>query len=263
MERSNHQIRRRGLLGVVATSAVLAGCLGDDPGENGGANGNDSGENGGTDESDGEDGNGGANESDGETDSETTGEASVPVLGDPDAAVTLEAYEDMGCPHCRRYENDGFETIREQYLEPGRIRYEYRDRTVTGAPGTAAANAAQAVFEREGNDAFWEFKSAVFDRQERLRRSPVETLRSVADSLGFDADAIAEAARQRSHSDDVSADNERGRSLGVTATPSFVIDGALASEGADISELTAQLDSALGDAAADDADPSAPDGTRQ
>lgn len=191
------------------------------------------------------------------------GAENVPVLGDPDAGVTLEVFEDMACGACRAYENNGFESIESNFIATEQIRYEHRDRISIGTPSRDAANAAREVLEMEGNDAFWEFKSAVFDRQERLRRSPVETLRSVADSLGFDADAIAEAARQRSHSDDVSADNERGRSLGVTATPSFVIDGALASEGADISELTAQLDSALGDAAADDADPSAPDGTRQ
>jgi protein-disulfide isomerase len=174
------------------------------------------------------------------------GAENVPVLGDPDAGVTLEVFEDMACGACRAYENNGFESIESNFIATEQIRYEHRDRISIGTPSRDAANAAREVLEMEGNDAFWEFKSAVFDQQNSLRRSPLGTLESVANSLGFDGAAVREAADNRSHSDAVSADNERGRALGATATPSFVVDGDVVGEGANaVGSVAREIESRL------------------
>jgi len=174
------------------------------------------------------------------------GAENVPVLGDPDAEVTLEVYEDMACGACRAYQNNGFETIESEFLTTEQIRYEHRDRISVGTPSRDAANGAREVLEMEGNGAFWEFKSAVFDQQNSLRSAPLGTLESVANSLGFDGTAVREAADDRTHSDAVSADNERGRALGATATPSFVVNGDLAGEGANaVGSVAREIESSL------------------
>lgn len=49
----------------------------------------------------------------------------------------------------------------------------------------------------------------------------------LAEHLGLDADAMAEALFDGRHAARVSTDHAEGRALGVTAVPTFVLDGSL------------------------------------
>jgi len=158
------------------------------------------------------------------------GADNVPVRGDPDADVVLEVYEDLGCPACRQYVQNGLPDIQTQYLDDGLIRYEHRD-LITTEIGNNAASAAREVLDRHGNDSFWEFHGAMYANQNRLRSEGAALFGEVASELGFDAQAIQQAGVDRAHQSAVDADVERGRSLGATSTPSFVLDGELIDAG--------------------------------
>jgi len=149
----------------------------------------------------------------------------VPVRGNPDADMVLEAYADMGCPGCRAFDETGFDGIQANYLDDGLVRYEHRDLIVTGNAAEQAANAAREVYDRHGNDAFWEFKSAVYENQERLEGGVPALFGEIASNLGLDADAIEEAGANRDHQSAVDADTERGESIGIDSTPGFALDG--------------------------------------
>ncbi|MBI1376398.1 MAG: thioredoxin domain-containing protein [Frankiales bacterium] len=49
----------------------------------------------------------------------------------------------------------------------------------------------------------------------------------LAEHLGLDSDAVAEALFDGRHAEAVRADHDHGRALGVTTTPTFVVDGLL------------------------------------
>lgn len=198
--------RRRVLLGIGATGMVaLAGCTG----------------------------------------STSDGAENVPVLGNENADVTLEVYEDMGCPACGEYVQNSFDNIRSQYVDTNQIRYEHRDLMST-SQGPLAANAAREVFERHGNDAFWEFKSEIFADQGGFRNSPTSTIEAISDDLGFETQAILDAVDDQTHSDAIDADESRASSLGANTTPSFVVNESLAGRGAgSVPEVVQELDAEL------------------
>ena len=151
------------------------------------------------------------------------GADNVPWRGNADADVVLEVYEDLGCPACRQYVQNGLPDIQAQYLDDGLIRYEHRD-LITTDIGNNAASAAREVLDRHGNDAFWNFHAAMYDNQNRLRNEGAALFGEVAGELGLDAEAIQQAGVDRTHQDAVDADIDRGRSLGVDSTPSFVLN---------------------------------------
>lgn len=189
-QRAGRRLSRRTFLGGVGASAVaLAGCLG-----------------GGTAE----------------------GSENVPVRGDPDADVTLEVYEDFTCGHCQNYETQTFPQVQEAYLAPGLIRYEHRDYPFLSSQAWQAASAVREVYEENGNGSFWEYKSALMERGSEIESGAPDVFGSVAEELTLDADSIQTAATDRVHDDAAEADKERGESLGVGGTPSFVVDGELA-----------------------------------
>lgn len=154
------------------------------------------------------------------------GAGNVPVRGNPDADVTLEVFEDLGCPSCRNYVLNEFSAIQGQYLDDGLIRYEHRDYIVTSRVARNAASAAREVLNQQGDSAFWEFVEAVYDNQNRLQGGVPDLFAELANDLGFDGEAVAEAGQNLAHDSAVDADINRGDSLGISGTPSFVVDGS-------------------------------------
>lgn len=155
------------------------------------------------------------------------GSENVPVRGDPDADVTLEVYEDFTCPHCQTYEQETFPEVQDAYLEQGLIRYEHRDFPFLGGEAWQAASAVREVYDEYGNDQFWEYKSALMARGGEIETGAPDVFGSVAEEMTLESEPIRSAAADRAHDDAAEADKERGRSLGVNGTPSFVVNGEL------------------------------------
>lgn len=153
------------------------------------------------------------------------GAADPPVRGDPDADVTLESFEDFSCGACRAYTLEGFSLLEESHIQPGEIRYEFRNFPFIGDESFEAANAARAAYVEGGNDAFWEFKTRVMENQSSIPVSSPELFGDIAAEMDMDREPIETAAVDETYEDEVSADKSRGEDIGVSSTPSFAIDG--------------------------------------
>lgn len=183
------------------------------------------------------------------------GASDPPVRGDPDAGVTLEVFEDFACGACRAYTLEGFPSLESSHIEPGAIRYEFRNFPFIGDESFEAANAARAAYERGGgDDTFWPFKTRVFENQSSIRAGSPGLYGDIAAEMGLDRGPIETAAVEESFDDAVSADKSRGEDLGVDSTPSFAIDGDLVdtSEALTVGDLVGivqeELDQALEEA---------------
>lgn len=178
-----------------------------------------------------------------------------PVLGDPDAAVTLAVYEDFACPHCADYNENGFDTLHAEYIEPEAIRYEHRDAPIPVAdPGSwQAASAARAVQARHGTDAFWNYAEKLFAHASELGGDVEALFERLASELGYDdAAEIATAGVERVHDPTVQADRQRAGEIGVPGTPAFVVDGEVVTSGFGsdtISTVQSALEGALSESA--------------
>ena len=174
---------------------------------------------------------------------------SPPVMGDPDAAVTLAVFEDYACPHCADYNTEGFPELEERYVAPGEIRYEHRDLPIPVAePGSfQAANAARAVQDRHGDGAFWAYAEALFERSGDIPGEAPALFATIADEQGHDGDAIREAAVERVYERTVQSDREEAVEIGVEATPAFVLNGEVVASGFG-SETVEDISAALADA---------------
>jgi protein-disulfide isomerase len=172
------------------------------------------------------------------------------VAGDPDAAVTVAAYEDFACPHCADYNATVVPELRRDYIDDDRIRYEHRDFPIPVSDASRpAANAARAVQDRVGDGAFWRFAEGLFERQRDL--GP-ERYASLASTVGADGAAVRRAAVARQYRVTVERDRERGAQAGVRGTPAVLVDGEIVplddgSETPFYGRLSARIDAALGD----------------
>ncbi|WP_128905651.1 thioredoxin domain-containing protein [Halorubrum amylolyticum] len=224
---------RRTLLAGVAAAGVggAAGCLG-----GGGGGGND-----GLDTS-------GVDLSTGEYDCDLTEPSDPdldyrPVLGDPDADVVVQGFEDFTCPHCATYELEHFPAIREEFIAPGDVRYEHWDFPIPVDETWAApvASAARGVGERQGDEAYFAFSSAAYESQGSYGG---EAIGAAAEAAGADPCAAIADARFAAYGEGAASDRSEGVSMGVSGTPTIFVDGE-AVDGYDADAIAAAIESAL------------------
>ena len=168
----------------------------------------------------------------------------APVLGDPDADVTVMAFEDYACPHCQTYALDVLPEIKRRYVETGKIRYEHHDFPipVDGRWSWAVAGAARAVQDTVGDEAFFTYSRLAF---ENLGNYSMDLLGSLAEEVDADPATVKSAARNDTYRPVLEADRTRGQELGLDGTPEVYVNGQ-ATDGYDVDTVTAAIDAALG-----------------
>jgi protein-disulfide isomerase len=210
---------RRGYLAAVpGTAAGLSGCLGSLTG--GGSAGNCE-----------------------AATSGTVSELPAPVAGDPEADVTVMAFEDFSCPHCRTYSLEIFPKVREQFVDPGKVRYEFHDFPIPVSRkwSWAAASAARAVQDRVDDAAFYDYAHALFENQGDYSMSLIEDL---AEDTEATPCAVRAAAENETYRPVSKADRQRGQDMGVSGTPAVFVDGEYVRQ-ATFSNIEAAIQSKL------------------
>lgn len=160
--------------------------------------------------------------------------ADAPMLGNPDAIVTLVEFTDFQCPFCSRAN-----TTIHQLLEknPDKVRIVFRHYPLPFHDKAKLAHQAAEAAKIQGK--FWEYYDSLFADQGKLAR---EDLIARAQTLGLDvakftADMDSEAVIKK-----VEADFEAGGKAGVRGTPHFFINGALFSGAQPLEAFQANLD---------------------
>ncbi|WP_123622402.1 thioredoxin domain-containing protein [Halorubrum sp. CSM-61] len=146
-----------------------------------------------------------------------------PTLGNPDADVTVQAFEDFTCGHCATYKLDHFPTIREEYIGSGDVHYEHWDfpLPVDEQWAVPVASAARGVGARHGDEAFFEFATAAYESQGSYGGgSSTDDMPAGADTCAVLADAEFSA-----YEESIQNDKSEGESMGVSGTPTIFVNG--------------------------------------
>lgn len=166
----------------------------------------------------------------------------APTLGPEDAPVTIMAFEDYACSHCQTYSLEIFPQIYADYVEPGDVHYEFHDFPIPiNQSSERGANAARAVQHTVSDGAFWAYSKSLFENRGSLDPS---TYGDLAEDVNADPETVRTAAVERSYSDTVQADRERGMDMGIQGTPAIFVDGTLL-EGYSYDRISSAIDEAL------------------
>ena len=139
------------------------------------------------------------------------------VLGDPSAPITIVAFEDFLCGHCQRYKATVDQFI-EQYVAPGRARFEYRFFPVVhpGYSPQAAKLTECAETLRPGS--FWNAHDAMFEIAS-ARAFSDNSSRSFADFMELSYNDLLQCTQD---AEQVDIDLRLGSQNGVTGTPTVM-----------------------------------------
>jgi protein-disulfide isomerase len=164
--------------------------------------------------------------------------ADGPSKGPDDAAVTIIEFSDFQCPFCSRALPVLAEVL-ERYPEDVRLVYRHLP---LDSIHPRARTAAEASLCAEAQRQFWEYHDALFENNNALAD---EDLRAIAETLGLDVPAWAQCMSENVFAVRVEADLEAGRSVGISGTPAFLINGLLLTGARPVEDFVKMIDSEL------------------
>ena len=149
-------------------------------------------------------------------------ENSSPILGDPNAPITLVEFGDYQCHFCNVFFHNTEEDIVENYIETGKVKMIFKDFTIIGPDSINAAHGAHCANDQ---GLFWEYHDILYDNWtgENNGWASSENLLKFAQQTGLDVEQWSQCMINSEHSEIITASNQDAKTLGLTGTPSFFV----------------------------------------
>jgi len=168
------------------------------------------------------------------------------VMGNPDAAVTVQTWEDFMCPACQQWGPRVREQLINDYIKTGKVRMEFHHFPLPiHAPGSEmGAMAAECAADQ---NVFWPYHDRLFQEAERGGQPALqlERLVSYAKDMGLDDKEFLQCMTSQKYRDEVTASVTEATSLGLNSTPSVLVNGQVMENPFDYNALKAEIDRLL------------------
>ena len=149
-----------------------------------------------------------------------------PIIGDPNAPITIIEFSDFQCPFCARFNSQTLPAILDEYIEQGKVKLVFRDFPIQSIhPNALPASVAAECANEQGK--FKEMHDKLFGYQNQWNK--VETIDAIslfnqyAIEMDLDQEIFDSCLSNGKYIDEIKKDLEDGRDYGVSGTPGFFI----------------------------------------
>jgi protein-disulfide isomerase len=155
-------------------------------------------------------------------------------LGDPNAEVLIQVFEDFKCIACQSYHQNVEMRVIEEIVEPGLAyyvfhQYPFLDDRIAEKDSDRSANAAECAAEQ---NRFWDYNDILFANYNGIAGEYRDNrLIAFAESLDLDMDAFNACYEDQRYQDKIDEDLLLGKDMGVGGTPSLFVNGVDVSPG--------------------------------
>jgi protein-disulfide isomerase len=175
--------------------------------------------------------------------------ASGKALGPAEASVVVQEFSDFQCPYCGLLATGAEPQLVEQYVATGQVRWEFHhylvvDSIVGGSESRRAAEASECANEQ---GEFWNFHAMLFANQQGEGQGAFsdQRLKAFAAALELDSERFNACFDAGRLAQQVQADQQLGRSLGVRGTPTVFVNGALVPNPLDVEAFSQMIEAEL------------------
>jgi protein-disulfide isomerase len=167
-------------------------------------------------------------------------------LGDPNAPVKVEVFEDFQCPYCRQYSEQVEQQIIKTYVVTNQVYYTYVPFSFLDDRSAIKESklAAEAAFCASDQGKFWQFHDMVYANQtgENIGDFTERRLKAFAAKLKLDTATFNSCFSNGKYTQRVLDQRAYSESVGVTSSPSFTVNGKLITGS---NELISAIEAAL------------------
>jgi protein-disulfide isomerase len=147
------------------------------------------------------------------------------VMGEQNATITLVEYSDFECPYCKKYFNETFAKIKTNYVDTGKIKYQFKHFPLNIHPKAPAAGEAAECALEQGK--FWEMHDALFTNQSAWGQSSkhLDLFKQYAAELKLDTQKFNDCLDSNSKAAFVQSEYQEGLEKNLSGTPTIFING--------------------------------------
>jgi protein-disulfide isomerase len=148
------------------------------------------------------------------------------ILGNQNSTVTFLEYSDFECPYCKKYYSETYAKIKANYIDTGKIKYQFKHFPLNIHPKAPdAAEAAECALEQ---NKFWEMHDLLFSNQSLWGKSAQHMdvfKRYAAEDLKLDTQKFNDCLDNHTKADVVQTEYQEGLSKNLSGTPTIYING--------------------------------------
>ena len=145
-----------------------------------------------------------------------------PILGDPNAPITLVEFGDYQCHYCNVFFQTIEDDIIKNYVKTGKVKMIFKDYNIIGPDSINASHGAHCSNEQ---GLFWEYHDTLYSNWagENNGWASPRNLTIFAEEVNADMDKWTQCMNEKSHSITINESNDDARTLELTGTPAFFV----------------------------------------
>jgi protein-disulfide isomerase len=168
-------------------------------------------------------------------------------MGNPDAPVRIDVFEDFQCPACRSFTENYEPLLMANDIPAGRAYYVFRQWPFIGPESLQAANASMCA---NAQGRFWDYHDLLFANQtgENVGAFSDRRLVAFAEQLGLNMSDFNTCFNQNTYQSEIQSDYTEGTQRGVSGTPAVFINGVQLAPGfiPSYDQIVQAIDNAIG-----------------
>ena len=153
---------------------------------------------------------------------ETFVENGSPVLGNPNASITLVEFGDYQCHYCHVFFESIEGKIMKNYIETGKVKMIFKDYNIIGKDSVKASQGAHCANDQ---GLFWEYHDILYSNWtgENNGWASGANLANYAQEIDLEMNQWTDCMSQQKHSKTILDSNEDAKKLQLTGTPAFFV----------------------------------------
>jgi len=149
-----------------------------------------------------------------------------PIMGDPDAPITIIEFSDFQCPFCARFYSQTLPLIYEEYIDQGKVKLVFRDFPIQSIhPNAVPASVASECANEQGK--FKEMHDILFGNQNQWNNQETVDALSLfsqyATEIQLEQETFDSCLTSSKYIEEIQKDLNDGQNYGVTGTPGFFV----------------------------------------
>lgn len=143
---------------------------------------------------------------------------SDPIMGEPDAPITIIEFSEYQCPFCGRFAKNTLPEIINDFISTGKVKLIFKDYPLEFHKQAAKASEAAHCAGEQGK--YWEMHDKLFQNQSDLG---VDNLKKYAAEIGMERSSFNACLDVGKYDNRIKKNIEEGKKVDVSGTPTFFI----------------------------------------
>lgn len=145
-----------------------------------------------------------------------------PMLGDPNAKITIVEFGDYQCTYCHLFHENTKDALLQEYVDTGKVNFVFRDFPLNGPDSVLAAEGSYCA---DDQGKYWQYHDELYKNWAGEKTGWVnqKSLDKFATTVGLDLDTFDKCMSDNKYEQKVLDNQKFGENIGIDSTPSFII----------------------------------------